>query len=89
MFSANSEKEDNSNQMVEELLHSFKKLCCWMFHKVYYLRSHLEYFPDNMHIINDEKGEHFHQDVNVVEQHYQGSLDPEMMADLLIFAKGR
>ena len=43
--------------------------------KVYFLRSHLDEFPDNCSDASDEQKEWFHQDIKTMEEHYQGQWD--------------
>ncbi|CAH2089372.1 unnamed protein product [Euphydryas editha] len=43
--------------------------------------GHLEKFPDNLGSCSEEQGEHFHQDLKVMEDRYQGRWDEHMMAD--------
>ena len=45
------------------------------------LDSHLDIFPVNLGAVSDEKGERFHQDIQVMEDRYQGRRDCHMMAD--------
>ena len=49
--------------------------------KLYYLFSHLDYFPGNLGDVSEEQGERFHQDINTIEERYQGRWDSHMMAD--------
>ncbi|KAI6646369.1 hypothetical protein LOD99_9240 [Oopsacas minuta] len=44
-------------------------------------KYHLDRFPDNLGDMSEEQGEGFHQDINVMEQRYQGRWDTHMMAD--------
>ena len=64
--SAEYEKE------VDELLKNFQKLGACVSVKMHFLRSHLDYFPQNCRDLNEEQGEHFHQDIRVMEERYQG-----------------
>ena len=49
--------------------------------KVHFLKSHLDYFPENAGAYSEEIGERFHQDFHQKEQHYQGRWDENMMGD--------
>ncbi|GBP69942.1 hypothetical protein EVAR_85710_1 [Eumeta japonica] len=40
--------------------------------KLHYFYSHLDYFPENLGDLNEEKGERFHQDIRAMEERYQG-----------------
>ncbi|UYV69549.1 CLCN3 [Cordylochernes scorpioides] len=39
--------------------------------KIYFLDSHLDFFPDNLSAVSDERGERFHQDISSMEMRYQ------------------
>jgi hypothetical protein len=67
--------------VVEELLQSFKALGARMSVKMHFLSSHLDYFPDNCGDVSEEQGERFHQDIRVMEERYQGRWDVNMLAD--------
>ena len=49
--------------------------------KLHFLKSHIDYFPENLGDISEEQGERFHQDIRVMEERYQGRWDCHMMAD--------
>ena len=49
--------------------------------KLHFLNIHLDQFPDNLGTVSAEKEERFHQDLNVMEERYQGRWDKSMMAD--------
>ena len=46
-----------------------------------FLDSHLDIFPVNLGAVRDEKDERFHQDIQFMEDRYQGRWDCHMMAD--------
>lgn len=50
-------------------------------HKIHFLHSHLDRFPDNLGDYSEEQGERFHQDIRIMEERYQGRRDSHMMAD--------
>lgn len=74
-------KADNYEELVNNLLTSFKNMGCHMSLKIHFLFSHLDYFPPNLGAVSEEMGERFHQDLKVLEKRYQGRWDPAMMAD--------
>ena len=43
--------------------------------KVHYLKSRLDSFPENLSFVSNEHGERFHQDIKVMECHYQERWD--------------
>ena len=63
------------------LLDNYQRLGCLMSVKLHFLKSHLESFPDNLGDYSEEQGEHFHQDLNVMERIYQVVWGVYMMAD--------
>ena len=58
---------------------------CCMSLKIHFLHSHLDFFPPNLRDVSDEQGERFHQDISVIESHYQGFFDANMMGDYCWF----
>ena len=60
-------RADIYNDLVEELLSSYPKLGCNMSVKIYFLSSHLDFFPENCGSVSDEHGERFHQDIAGME----------------------
>ncbi|GBN74168.1 hypothetical protein AVEN_242283-1 [Araneus ventricosus] len=49
--------------------------------KVHSLDLHLDYFPENLSAVSEEKGEIFHQDIKEMERRYQGKWNVSMIAD--------
>ena len=49
--------------------------------KIYFLDSHLDYFPDNCGAVSDEHGERFHQKISDVEMRYQGKWSASKLAN--------
>ena len=49
--------------------------------KMHFLRTHLDYFPQNCGDLSEEQGECFHQDIRVIEERYQGRWDVNFLAD--------
>ena len=65
-------KRENYEDLVKKLLSSMQEVQCSMSIKLHFLKNHLEYFPENLGDISEERGERFHQDIRVMEEHYQG-----------------
>ena len=65
-------KADNYKDLVETLLQTYCKLGSRMSLKMHYLHSHLDFFRPNLADVSEEYGEHFHQDIQVMEKRYQG-----------------
>jgi hypothetical protein len=49
--------------------------------KIYFLNKHLDFFSQNLGAVSDEHGEHFHQDIAVMEKRYQGKRIINMLSD--------
>jgi hypothetical protein len=64
-----------------DLVLSYKAKGCNMSLKVHFLDSHLDFFPENLGAVSDEKGEQLHQDISTVEKRYPGKWVPSMLAD--------
>ena len=66
---------------IQELLDSYQKMGCRMSLKMHFLHSHLNFFPENLGAVSDEQGERFHQDIQLMENRYQGFWNESMMGD--------
>jgi len=49
--------------------------------KIYFLHSHLDFFPSNLGAVSDEHGERFHHDLMVMENRYHNESTTNMLAD--------
>jgi len=56
-------KASNYQDVVQDLLTSYKSVGCNMSLKIHLLESHLEFFPENLGQVCDEYGERFRQDI--------------------------
>jgi len=74
-------KAGNYEELVSNMLRSFKNLGTNMSVKVHYLHSHIDRFQYNLGDFSEEHGERFHQDIKVMEDRYQGRWNTHMMAD--------
>lgn len=45
------------------MLKNLKNLGCLMNYKIYFLHSHIDYFPENLGDFSEEQGERFYQDI--------------------------
>ena len=79
-FSGNH-KTANYQDVVQDLLTSYKAMGCNMSLKIHFLESHLDSFPGNLSEGSDEHGEKFHQDIMAMEKRYQGKWTSSMLAD--------
>jgi len=64
-------KAANYQDVVQDLLSSYKAMGCNMSLKIHFLDSHVNFFPENLSEVSDEHGERFHQDIMVMEKWYQ------------------
>jgi hypothetical protein len=71
----------NYQQIVNDLLRSYKRMKCNMSLKIHFLESHLDFFPDNLGAVSDEHGERFHQDISAMEKRYHAMWSARMLAD--------
>jgi len=67
--------------VVQVLLTSYNAMGCNMSPKIYFLGSHLDFFPENLGKVSDEHCERFHQDIMAMEQGYQGKWTSSMLTD--------
>ena len=74
-------KAANYQDVVQDLLTSYKAMGCNMSLKIHFLESHLDFFPENLGEVSDEHGERFHQEIMYMEKWYQGNWTSSMMAD--------
>ena len=74
-------RADNFQELIEELIASYRCVGCRMSLKMHYLHSHLEFFKPNLGAVSEEHGERFHQDMQAMERRYQGRWDEVMMGD--------
>ena len=74
-------KAANCQDVVQDLLTSYKAMGCSMSVKIHFLESHLDFFPENLSKFGDEYGERFHQDIVAMEKWYQDKWTSSMLAD--------
>ena len=60
-------------KVVDELMENFRQIGARMSVKMHFLRSHLDYFPENCGDFREEQDERFHQDISDMEKRYQFS----------------
>ena len=76
-----STKVSNYRYLVDVVLSNFQVLGSRMSIKLYYVYSHLDYFPENLGDVSEEQVERFHQDIKMMEERYLGRWDAHMMSD--------
>jgi hypothetical protein len=55
-----NKKNRNCTRIVNEMLDAFKDLCCNMSLNIYFLKSDLHNFPENLESLSAEQGKRFH-----------------------------
>ena len=66
---------------IEELLKSFCLFEAQMSVKLHSLQSYLDYFPKNCGDLSEEQGEHFYQDIRIMEERYQSKWGVNFLTD--------
>jgi len=61
-------KAANYQDVVQDLLTSYKAMGCNMILKIHFLESHLNFFPENLSEVSDRHGEQFHEDIMKMEK---------------------
>ena len=79
-----SHKATNYQDVVRELLTSYKAMGCHMSLKIHFLESHFYFFPENLGEISDECGESFHQEINGYGKAVQRQVDLKYVSRLLL-----
>jgi len=74
-------KASNYQDVVQDLLTSYKAMGCNMRLKIQFLESHLDFFSENLGEVSDEHGERFHQNTLAMEKRYQGKWTSSMLVD--------
>jgi len=74
-------KAANYQDVVQDLLTSYKAMGCNMSLKIHFLVSHLDFFPENLGEFSDEHGEKFHLGILAMDKRYQGKWTSSMLAD--------
>ncbi|GBL65643.1 hypothetical protein AVEN_9036-1, partial [Araneus ventricosus] len=57
---------------------------CNMSLKIHFLRSHLEFYPENLGSVGDKHGEQFHQAISNMGARYRGKWNPRMLVDYFL-----
>ena len=76
-----NKKSANYQDVVQDLLTSYKAMGCNMNMKIHFLESHLDFLPEKLGEVSDEHDERFHQDIMSMEKRYQGKWASSMSAD--------
>jgi len=74
-------KAANYQDVVQDLLTSYRAMGCNMSLKIHFLETHLDFFPENLGEVNDEHSERFQQEIMAMEKWYRGKWTSSMLAD--------
>jgi len=77
-------KAANYQDVVQDLLTLYKAMGCNMSLKIYFLESHLGFFPENLGDVSDEHGERLRQDIMAMEKWYLGKWTLKYVGKLLL-----
>jgi len=75
-----NQKAANYQDVMQDLLTSYKVMGCNMSLKIHFLVSQLDFFTENLGEVTDEHDERFHQDILAMEKLYQGKWTSSMLA---------
>ena len=76
-----NDKTASYQDVMHDLLTSYKAMGCNVSLKIHFLESHLDFCPENLGEVSYEHGERFHQDIMAMEKWYQGKWTSNMWAD--------
>ncbi|GBL75064.1 hypothetical protein AVEN_243845-1 [Araneus ventricosus] len=65
-------KDPPYKTIVQRMLTAYEAQGCKMSLKVYFMHSHIDYFPEYLGAYSEEQGERFHQDVRDIERRCHG-----------------
>ena len=74
-------KAAHYQDVVQDLLTSYKAMGCNMSLKNHFLELHLNFFPENLDEVSDEHGERSHQGILAMEKRYEGKRTSSTLAD--------
>lgn len=74
-------RDPNYKQLVADMLENFRKIGSTLSLKMHFLKSHIDFFPENLGAYSDEHGERFHQDISDMEDRFNSRYIPEMLGE--------
>jgi hypothetical protein len=69
-FLGNHKKAASYQDVVQDLLTSYKAMGYNMSLKIHFLEPHLDFFPENLGEVSDEHGERFNQNIMAIDNSY-------------------
>ena len=76
-----NKRSSNYVEVVNEFLEAYEEMGCNMSIKIHFLHSHLEFSPNNLGQLRDERGELFHQEISTIEKRFAGKSQVRMLAN--------
>ena len=74
-------KAESYKELVEDFLNTYQVMGCNMLFKIYFLHSHLNFFPPKLGAVSEGQGKIFHHDVSTMEERFAGKSSRNMLAD--------
>jgi hypothetical protein len=76
-----NQKAESSRDVVRDPVQSYTATGCDMSLELQFLGCHLDFPPEGLGTVRDERGERFPQDISAKEKRYQGKWIRNMLAD--------
>lgn len=74
-------RSPNYRELIANLLENYRKIGAHLSLKMHFLKSHLDFFPEDLGAFSDEHGERFHQDISDIEDRFNGRYTPQMLGE--------
>ncbi|XP_031630890.1 uncharacterized protein LOC116345586 [Contarinia nasturtii] len=74
-------RDPNYETLIAEMLRNYGDIGAHLSLKMHFLKSHLNFFPDNLGDFSDEHGERFHQDIGDMEDRFNNRYTPNMLGE--------
>jgi hypothetical protein len=68
---------ENYREIMSDLLTAYKAMGFNMSSKVHFIDSHLDFFPENLGAVVDERGETLYQDKSMEKRYQGGQVEPQ------------
>lgn len=74
-------KDPNYKKIIDDMLQNYETIGARLSLKMHFLKSHIDFFPENLGAESDEHGERFHQDISDMEDRFNGRYVPNMLGE--------
>lgn len=74
-------KDPCYKRIIDDMLRKYEIIGARLSLKMHFLKSHKDFFPDNLGAESDEQGERFHQDISDMEDRFNGRYLPRMLGE--------